>query len=715
MLARLARSSYVHRRRVVLAWVALAVVALALGSQLAGPWASGGRLPGTDSQRALDVLEREFPAHAGDDGAIVFAGVTRDRAGIDRYLHEVARVRGIDAVAPLEVARGGRVAIAPITLSTKDDAVTNAAVERVQRLAGPLRRDGVRVEFAGGWFSTGSMPATEMIGLLAAVVVLIVAFGSIVAMGAPIVTALAGIAVAITGVGIVANFLQTPDFAPQVAMMIGLGVGIDYALFIVTRYRAALARGAAPQDAVLEAVTTSGRAVVFAGCTVVVSLLGMLVMGLSFLYGFAVSTSLAVAISVAAAVTLLPAMLGFLGTNIDRLRVHRRGAPVESPTFARWARTVQQRPGAVAIAGFTVLVLAALPVLGMRLGVADAGNDPASSTTAKAYHLVARGFGAGANGPMTLVVDGRHASPAQTRAATAGLVRALRATPGVVHVNDATPSPSGAATIATLVPRDGPQDPKTVTLLHHLRDDVVPGALASHPGVIAYVGGQTAFDIDFATVLGDRLPEFIIAVLVCSFVLLLAVFRSVVVPLKAVVMNLLSIGAAYGVIVAVFQWGWFGSVLGVTPAPIEPWVPMMTFAIVFGLSMDYEVFLLSTIREEYERTGDNRTAVTRGLASTARLITAAALIMVFVFASFVTADVRVLKLIGLGLAVAVAIDATVVRIVLVTATKELLGRANWWMPRWLDRLLPHVHVDGGAAAEPVTVRGETRELVDSVR
>jgi RND superfamily putative drug exporter len=694
MLARLARSSYRHRRRVLAVWVVLLAFALTVGSQLAGEWSDGGSLPGTESQRALDVLEREFPKRSGDEATIVFADVPAARSRIDAFLHAVARVKGVDDVQPIEMSRGRHIGIAPITLATQNEKVTSTAVSRVEQLAVPLQRDHITVEFSGGWFSTGSMPASEAVGLLAAIVVLLIAFGSVVAMGLPILTALVGIGLALAGVGIVANFLPTPDFAPQVAAMIGLGVGIDYALFIVTRFRAALGRGATPEDAVVEAMTTAGRAVVFAGCTVVVSLLGMLVMGLSFLYGFAVGTSLTVAIAVAAAITLLPALLGFAGPNINRFHIGRRAPRTDRSLFARWARVVQRRPAPIALAGFAVLLITALPLLGMHLGSADAGNDPPVSTTRRAYDLMAIGFGAGSNGPMTVVFDGKGAG--RDPAATERVLDAVRATDGVVSVSDVTPSPSGNAAIATLVPRTGPQDEATVSLLHHLRADVIPAAVGSS-GVHAYVGGQTAGDVDFSTLLSGRLPIFIAAVLALSFLLLMVVFRSVVVPLKAVLMNMLSIAAAYGVIVAIFQWGWFGSVFGVSPAPIEAWVPMLMFAIVFGLSMDYEVFLLSAVREEYDRTGDNRAAVATGLASTARLITAAALIMVCVFGSFVMADMRVLKLIGLGLAVAVAIDATIVRIVLVPATMELLGRANWWLPGWLERLLPRVDVEGQTA------------------
>jgi RND superfamily putative drug exporter len=689
MLARLARFSYRRRRRVLAAWLVALALALTVGASLAGAWANNGRLPGTDAQRATDALQHSFPARAGDDVAVVFPDVVNGRARIDTFLHDVAQVPAVDHVAPLVRAPHGTIGEATVTLSTTDGNATDRAVTQMQSLADGLRAHGVGVEFGSERFSTGSMPASETIGLIAAIIVLLLAFGSVVAMGLPIVTALVGIGIAVAGVGVVANWLQTPDFAPQVATMIGLGVGIDYALFIVTRYRAALERGGTPETAVVEAMTTSGRAVMFAGCTVMISLLGMLVMRLSFLDGLAVGTSLAVAIAVAAALTLLPALLGFVGTNVNRLRIHRRNANPNAGLFARWAGVVQRRPALIATAGLGVLLVAALPVLSMRLGSADASNDPKSATTHKAYDLLAQGFGPGANGPIDVVFDG--VRPA-TQSAVSNVVTALRATPGVVSVSDVTPSPSGNVAIATLTPDHGPQDPKTAALVHHLRDDVVPRALDGSP-LHVYLGGNTAGTIDYAHVFASRLPIFIFAVLALSFVLLLVVFRSVLVPLKAVVMNMLSIGAAYGVMVAVFQWGWFANVVGVGRAPIEAWVPMMMFAIVFGLSMDYEVFLLSAVREHYDRTGDNRAAVADGLASTGRLITAAALIMVFVFGSFVVSDVRVLKLIGLGLAVAVAVDATIVRCVLVPATMELLGRANWWLPGWLDRLLPRFAVE----------------------
>jgi RND superfamily putative drug exporter len=485
--------------------------------------------------------------------------------------------------------------------------------------------------------------------------------------------------------------------------MIGIGVGIDYALFIVTRYRAALHRTQSPEAAVIEAMNTSGRAVLFAGFTVMVSVLGMFLMNLPFLHGLTLGVSLAVAIAVLAALTLLPALLGFVGFTIDRFRVGRRDLSTRETLWHRWARMVQRRPAPIALSGLAVLIVLALPALGLRLGISDHSNDPADTTTHKAYDLIAEGFGPGANGPMLVVAD--TSKPGSARALPQ-LVAALRATPNVASVTDAQLNPSGDAALATLYAGTGPQDKSTEALVHRLREDVVPRAVAG-TGLQVDIGGQTASGVDFSDVIGRRLPIFIGAVLALSFLLLLVVFRSLLVPLKAVLMNLLSIGAAYGVIVAVFQWGWGADLFNVSAAPIEPWVPMMLFAIVFGLSMDYEVFLLSAVREQYDRTGNNQTAVAEGLASTARVITAAALIMVFVFGSFVVADLRALKLIGLGLAVAVLLDATIVRVVLVPATMELLGDANWWLPRWLRRAVPHVRVDEPAIdLRPAPADGE---------
>jgi RND superfamily putative drug exporter len=548
---------------------------------------------------------------------------------------------------------------------------------------------------AAGWrFQQGGVPASEGVGLLAAAIILLVAFGSVVAMGLPIVTAVAGIAVGLAGVRLWAAVVPNPGFTAQVASMIGIGVGIDYALFIVTRYREALKERGDVAEAVGEAIDTAGRAVLFAGMTVMISLLGMLLMGLSFLQGLAFGTATAVLVAMLAAVTLLPALLAMVGHRLDRLSVHRRVARGGETVWHRWSRFVQRHAVAVAVSGVVVLGALAVPTLSMRLASADAGNDPRGSTTRVAYDQLAEGFGAGFNGPLLVVVDPEGDTSAATR-----LASQLTSMTGVAQVVPGAPAPSGVS-VVTVVPTTGPQDARTTDLVHRVR------TVIHHSGITAYVGGQTPSDVDFSALMSARLPVFIGAVLLFSFVLLMVVFRSILVPLKAVVLNLLSIGAAYGVLVAVFQWGWLGSLVGVHEgAPIEPWAPMMLFAIVFGLSMDYEVFLLSSMKERVEAGEPNSTAVVEGLASTARVITAAAAIMVCVFGSFVLGDLRAIKLIGLGLSVAVLLDATVVRMLLVPATMELLGERNWWWPgRTLVRRTAAVHASS-------TVRHEELEPV----
>jgi RND superfamily putative drug exporter len=705
MLSRLGRFSYQHRRLVVVVWFFALALAVVGGRAVAGDTATSGRLPHTDSQHAYDTLLQQFPQRSGNEARIVFADV-RDRTPINEYLHKVAAVPGVTDVEPMVVSPRGDIGFAPITIADRSGAHPHTTANEVKDLAQPYERAGVVMQFSGDWFTQGGLPSTETIGILAAIIVLLLAFGSVIAAGLPIGTALVGIVVSVAGVGVIANVFTTPSFAAQVATMIGIGVGIDYALFIVTRYRRALHVGRSPEAAVVEAMTTSGRSVLFAGTTVMISVLGMFLMGLPYLQGLAVGISLAVAIAVVAALTLLPALLGFVGHTIDRWRVGRHRNENRETLWHRWARVVQRRPVPIALAGLTILLVLAAPAVKLRLGSADASNDPKTSTTHKAYDLIAQGFGPGANGPVLVVAE---SSKPLSIGQLAPLTATLRATPGVAQVTEPRLSPSGTAALATLYPQTGPQDPATSRLIHDLRHRVVPTAIA-HSGMRVNLGGETASSIDFADVIGGRLPLFFAAVLALSFLLLLIVFRSVLVPLKAVIMNLLSIGAAYGVIVAAFQWGWGSRFLGVSAAPIEPWVPMMLFAIVFGLSMDYEVFLLAAIREHYDHGHDNGAAVAEGLANTARVITAAALIMVFVFGSFVSSDIRALKLIGLGLAVAVAIDATVVRVVLVPATMELLGDANWWLPRWLKRVLPRVHVEG-AATEDEVLSPDEREPV----
>ena len=494
--------------------------------------------------------------------------------------------------------------------------------------------------------------------------------------------------------------IDVPEWAPAVASLIGIGVGIDYALLVVTRYRAALGAGAGPREAIVEAVSTAGRSVVIAGTIVVVSLLGLFVMGASYMRGVALSASLAVLVAMMAAIALLPALLGFLGGRVDRLRIPvpgRRGGRTSegSALTAAWSRALQRRPWPAAIAGAAVLIALTTPVQGLRLGFPDAGNDPGGSTTNAAYELVSQGFGAGASGPLLVAADLRSGSAADVRS----LADRLSATPGVATVSEPRISRDGAAAIITVQPASTPQDEATEELVQRLRERVLPSALDTS-GIEAYVGGITAAFVDQSEQVADRLPLFIGAVVGLSFLLLLAAFRAPLIALKAGVVNLLSVGAAYGVVALVAQGGFVGGLIGVdTSTPVPPFVPVIMFAILFGLSMDYEVFLLSRIREEFLRHGDTRRAVAEGLARTARVITAAAAIMVSVFLAFVLSPETFLKLMGVGMATAILVDATIVRIVLVPAVMQLLGRANWWSPRWLERILPARH-ERLAAAEP---------------
>jgi putative drug exporter of the RND superfamily len=710
MLQRVAAASYRHRRRVLVLWIVALIAVSAIGSRVGATFSQGFSLSGTESQRAADLLESRFPARAGDEGQIVFAraaGVSDPmlRARMEALFEDVAHVPGVSAVVSpystvgnRQVSSEGTVAYATVQFDRQVGDIPTRTLDSIRALTNATEQQvaGTQIALGGRMFQEdrGLGPA-ELIGLVAAIVILLVAFGSVLAMGLPILVALFGVGIGVAFVELLSRVVTTPDFATQLASMIGIGVGIDYALFIVTRYREGLTEGLDPMRAVIRAIDTAGRAVVFAGCTVVISILGLFLMGVDFVKGMAVGTSVTVAVVMLASITLLPAILGFAGRTIDRFSVRRRGAderPRERRMWFRWSRVIQRRPWAAFLAGLTILVALAIPLFSMHLSFPDAGGNPTSDTTRRAYDLMTHGFGAGFNGPLLLAAEFPTGTDTTSLDRLAG---ALRNTPDVVAVSPPTVNSASDAAVIRVIPASSPQSQRTTDLVNTLRKDVIPTALRGS-AIRVHVGGRTASSIDVSARLAARLPVFIGAVLLLSFLLLMAVFRSILVPLKAVIMNLLSIGAAYGVVVAVFEWGWFGSVIGVDkPGPIAPFVPMMMFAILFGLSMDYEVFLLSRIREEYDRTRDNGLAVADGLASTARVITAAALIMVTVFGSFVLGDVTTIKLFGVGLAAAILLDATVVRMVSVPATMELLGDRNWWFPRWLDRLIPRLHVDAG--------------------
>jgi putative drug exporter of the RND superfamily len=773
MLKRLAEVCFRRRRRVLLVWILGIVVLGAVLGAVGSGYRSDFTLPDVESKRGVDILDDRFGGEgAGQVGNIVFEadnGVDDPavRRVIEPFLAEVAEIDGVQSLdSPYtpgnedqissQGVEAGRIAFAEIEAASDATFEETVAIGDDIRAAMPTAA-GLRIELGGQAFAEFEVPSSEALGLGFAIVILIIAFGSVLAMGLPIGVALAGIVSGTTIIGILSQVVDMPDFTSTIGVMIGLGVGIDYALFIVTRFRENLHKGHGVESSTLIAMNTAGRAVVFAGTTVVISLLGMLVMQLSFVSGLAIGAAVVVAMTLLASLTLLPALLGFAGERIELTR--RRGliaaaliavalvgvglgvpalivvtvpvaivvllasfafAPLRKPVLQRqpkplretisyrWSRVIQHRPWTAVLVGGAALIALALPIFGLRLGFSDEGNYPEDTTTRQAYDLLAEGFGPGFNGPLSLATE----VPAGTDpAALQAVTDAIAEDPGVAFVSDPITNDDSNPTAALwrVVPTTAPQDSDTTDLVNRLRDDVLPAATAGS-GLDVAVAGGVAIGVDFTDYLAERLPYFFAAVLGLSFLLLMVVFRSVLVPLKAVVMNLLSIGAAYGIVVAVFQWGWGGALLGIEGAPIEPFVPMMLFAIVFGLSMDYEVFLLSRIREEWDRTGDSRTSVADGLASTARVITAAAAIMVVVFGSFLGESDRVVKLFGLGLSIAVLIDATIVRLLLVPATMELLGDRNWWIPRWLDRILPRVHIEA-----PPDLDAELAELDDRER
>jgi RND superfamily putative drug exporter len=711
-LGRLAAWCYDHRRRVLAGWL-LAVVAIIGLAQWAGSRLDNNfALTGSPSQQAQNLLASRFPAQKGDSADVVLRSLSPldspvNAAAIGRLvrsLRPLAHVSGVQS--PLAPGGGARLSADRRTgfvVVQFDAAAADLPAKAVWRMIDTARsfaHRGLQVAVGGAPVEnvvSAAPGSAEMIGLVAAVVVMLLAFGSVVAMGLPILTALAGLGIGFGVLEALSHLVTVPAFGPDMMIMIGLGVGIDYALFVVTRYRQGLAEGRPPREATVVALSTAGRAVLFAGGTVVIALLGLFVVGLPFMDGLAAATIVAVALVLAAALTLLPAIFGFAGTAIDRLHIPgllARPGPATSRGFwRRWSRTVQRRPWICAALALAVLGVLAVPLFSMRLAFSDAGNDPASLTTRQAYDLLAEGFGPGFNGPLVIAANlrGPHA-----QAGIARLGARLRQVPGVATADPPVVNAARDAAVIVVYPATAPQSAQTAALLRLLRGQVIPQVTAGS-GVTAFVGGETAAGVDTSAYLSGRLPWVIGMVVALALVLLVVVFRSVAIPLKAAAVNLLSMGAAYGVIVAVYQWGWLARVFGASPGPIDPWIPLMMFTIVFGLSMDYEVFLLSRMREEWARSRDNSQAVASGLASTARVITTAAAIMVCVFGSFVIGDpVRILGVFGLGLAVAVLVDATVVRLVLVPAVMQLLGTANWWLPRWMARAIPSLSIEPDA-------------------
>ncbi len=705
-----ARFSHRNRGKVIGAWGIFLVAMLFVQIQFGGEYISEFKNPGAESQRAQDLLEERFPARAGEDADLVFessSGIASPavKARIEALLAEVATVPGVVGVeSPYEVPNAispdGTVARAAVHWSTVGFDVDPKNFEQFMKtVEGADGDEGIRIEAGGAvvWVNQEQEFGSEGLGLLAAVIILLIAFGSVVAMGLPLSAAIFGLITGFTLIALGANVWKLPDFSPQFAAMIGIGVGIDYSLLVVTRFREGLHRGMDVEESVVLAITTAGRSVIFAGIVVSVSFLGLFVVGLPFVAALGSAGAVVVATSVLVAITLMPALLSLAGHRIDRWRVpllHSTEGVDPKSGWYRLSKAIQAKPLVYFLAATALLLFLASPILKMELGFTDAGNLPKDNGVRQAYDLLVKGFGPGFNGPLYVVVDlADEPGSAARDSIVASVSERLKAAANVVDVSPPVRNPSGDTALILAIPGTSPQDPDTNHLVHTLRNDVLPTVQTGGRAEIL-VTGATAGNVDAHDKIESRMPLLFGGVIGLSFILLMIVFRSVLVAAKAAIMNLLSIGAAYGVIIAVFQWGWGADLIGIQEGPIETFLPMMMFAILFGLSMDYEVFLISRIREEWMNTGDNATAVSHGLAATARVITAAAAIMVAVFGSFVLGPDRVIKEFGIGLATAIFVDATIVRLILVPATMELLGARNWWMPRWLDRVLPNVSVDG---------------------
>ena len=710
MLQRVARWSVAHRRRVIIGWVAIAVLTTVVAGAIGRDYATNFTLPGTESQHASDLLTREFKAQSGDADTIVFhvSHGTIDAPAVRKAIEPIlGRVSTFAHVAnvtspysprgALQVSHDRATAFATVDYDKQANLLPNSTGTKVLDQVKAVHVRGLSVA-AGGQvienaegFSVGSATA---VGVIAALVILLLTFGSLLAAGMPLITAGLGLITGVALIGLSTHVTSMSNVAPELALMIGLGVGIDYALFIVTRFRENYAESGDVQRSVLDAMDTSGRAILLAGATVTIALLGMFATGISFMYGLAIASVLAVLLTLAASLTLLPALLSRFGTRLAHTRgLGRVGHDGQRSSWRRWSEFVRARPWPLAIGSLAVMVALLVPAFALRLDASDAGNDPAHNSSRHAYDMLAQGFGPGFNGPLVLVATlpqhGQTQALASVRAAAAH-------TPDVRAVAAPRVSPSGEVAVIQVYPRSGPQSQATTDLVNRLRHDVLP-PIVRHTAMPVLVGGFTAGSIDFSHVLASKLPLFIAIVVLLSALLLMVIFRSLVIPVQAAAMNLLSIGAAIGATVAVFQWGWLGGLLGLEKGPIEPWIPVLMFAVVFGLSMDYEVFLVSRIREQWVRRGDASAAVTDGLALTGRVITAAAAIMICVFVSFMLGDQRAIKEFGFGLAFAVFLDAIVVRSVLLPAVLQILGDRTWWLPRSLHARLPDINIEGSAA------------------
>jgi RND superfamily putative drug exporter len=692
---RLAGWSYRRRWWAILAWV-VALAGVTVGSQAVGPdYRNDFSLPGTESQAALDALRAQAPAQANDSVQIVLqdpgglaATATRER--VEGMLAQVRALPGVAEVrSPYQdesaVSVDGSIGYATVTLAGQSQDVSTGDLQRMVDTAQAAEGGSLRVELAGDAFRSveeSEGPPAELVGLVAALLILVVMFGSLLAASLPLVIAIFAVSGSLGLVVLASHVSTVADFTPYVMILVGLGVGIDYALLVFARYRGELIAGASREQAVRTALDTAGRTVFFAGCTVIIALLGLVVLGLGSLQGLAVAVAATVLVTMIASLTLLPALLAIFGRRIERVvrrRAQRRPAAAEGAGWRRWAGFVQRRPWLAAVLPAAGVLALAVPALDMRLGFADAGNDPPESASRQGYDLLAEGFGPGFNGPLLVVVAG-------DGAAVTALQRTLAGTEGV-----AASFPTGKSTVVVM-PQTAPQAEATTALVSRLREQTLP-PLAEQTGATFLVGGRTAAAVDYADAVAGRMPLFVTVVVGLAAVLLLVVFRSLLIPVKAAVLNLLSIGASLGVITLVFQEGLLAGPLGIEPGPVEAFVPVMIFAIVFGLSMDYEIFLLSRMHEEWERHGEARAAIREGLARTGRVVTAAAAIMIVVFGAFLLSPDRMLKQFGLGLAVAIFVDAVVIRCLILPAIMQLLGWRAWWLPGPVARRLPRVALE----------------------
>jgi RND superfamily putative drug exporter len=709
----IARWCFRHRKLVLALW--LVALILFLGSDIAAKtdYSSKFQIPNTQSTRALNILKANFPSASGEADQIVMEAKngTFDAPAIAKrvnaMLSRVASVPGVEAVispfspeGTAQINSSKTIAFATVYWDTQSQNLTSAQVTRLISTAQAAQNSHLQIDL-GGQAIENAQPQKSSdstgLGVIFALIVLGILFGALLAAVIPIVTALIAIGIGFAITGLMSHVFAVASFVPILGVLIGLGVGIDYALFIITRHRNGLRAGRSIEDAAVNAVNTAGRAVFFAGLTVCIALLGQFALGVTFLYGLAIAGAITVGLTMFAALTLLPAFLGFFGLRVLGRRGQRELAAsgpvseqVEGGFWYRWSRSIERRPTLRAVAALIVVVLVALPVFSLRLGLTDAGSDPAGTTTRLAYDLLAKGFGPGFNGPLELVATLPKSSDL---AAFEKVATAASKQHGVVYVTPPRVSPSGKAAVVLVYPSTAPQAAQTSALLHTLRTEVIPAAEAGSE-IHVLVGGETAGIDDFSAVLASKLPLFIGVVVIVAFLLLMLVFRSLLIPAVASVMNLLSVGAALGIMNAVFEWGWGHSLLDISrTGPVEVFIPVIMFSVLFGLSMDYEVFLVSRMQEEWVVSHDNGVAVTKGQTETGRVITAAALIMILVFLSFLLGGNIIIQQFGIGLAGAIIIDAFIVRTVLVPSLMHMMGKANWWLPSWLDRALPHVNIE----------------------